>query len=183
MQGNQADRLFLDRPASEVESFPSGMADSLGTTAPADPAVAQAFPERSTPPSVSADVVKIIAIEVYESKPDSLVALVMADGPIATYKVFTLTRPPRLILDIPGATYSIRQPIPGGRPLVTAIRSSQYREQPLKIVRVVFDLPSLLPYQVVSEENWIRVQLESAKGIAPPKPSDTVPAAAAAPGR
>jgi len=123
VEKDQFDRLFLGRSESEAESFPSGTVNSSGSTVPADPAVAQASPEPSAPLLASASLVKVIAVEVQESKADRLVALVKADGRIATYKAFTLTRPPRLVLDIPAAIHGVRQQVPGRRPLVTAMQS------------------------------------------------------------
>ena len=56
--------------------------------------------------------------------------LVSADGPIPSFESFTLPDPPRLVVDIPNAVHAIPQPIAARPPLVTAVRSSQYREQP-----------------------------------------------------
>ncbi|MFI5339377.1 MAG: type IV pilus secretin PilQ [Candidatus Methylomirabilales bacterium] len=112
-----------------------------------------------------------------EAGPGGLVVTVVADGPIGTYESFTLPDPPRLIVDIPNATHAIPQPISTRPPLVTAIRSSQYRERPLKIVRVVLDLRSMLPYQVVTADNQLRVQLGTALGAAPPPVAGPAPVA------
>jgi type IV pilus assembly protein PilQ len=106
-----------------------------------------------------------------------LVVSVAADGPIGTYESFTLANPPRLILDIPNATHAIPQPIAVRSPLVAAIRSSQYRERPVKIVRLVLDLRSMLPFQVVTSENQLRVQVGTAVAAAPPGAAPAPPAA------
>ena len=98
---------------------------------------------------------------------------------MSTYESFTLPDPPRLILDIPDATHAIPQPISARPPLVTAVRSSQYRERPVKIVRLVLDLRSMLPFQVATAENQLRVQLGTAAG--PPAPAAPVAAPAPAP--
>jgi type IV pilus assembly protein PilQ len=97
--------------------------------------------------------------------------VVVTDGPVSTYESFTLSDPPRLILDIPNATHAIPQPISARPPVVTAIRSSQYRERPVKIVRVVLDLRASLPYQVVTADNQLRVQIGTAAGTPPPAPA------------
>jgi type IV pilus assembly protein PilQ len=85
--------------------------------------------------------------------------VVTGDGPIATYESFTLPDPPRLVLDIPNAIHAIPQPITAQSPAVKAIRSSQYRERPVKIVRLVIDLRSALPYRIETAGNQLRVQL------------------------
>ena len=115
-----------------------------------------------------------------ETGSGGLVVTVTADGSIANYESFTLPDPPRLIVDIPNATHAISQPISARPPIVTAIRSSQYRENPVKIVRVVIDLRSMLPYQVVTADNQLRVQLGAGMGAAPPVARPGPPAAAPA---
>jgi type IV pilus assembly protein PilQ len=79
-------------------------------------------------------------------------------------------------VDIPNATHAVPQPISARSPLVTAIRSSQYREQPVKIVRVVVDLRTMLPYRVAGEGNQLRVQLGSGVGEGAPSAPTAVPA-------
>jgi type IV pilus assembly protein PilQ len=96
-----------------------------------------------------------------------VIVAVAADGPISTYESFTLPDPPRLIVDIPNATHAIPQPIAARPPMVTAIRSSQYRDRPVKIVRVVLDLKTAVTYQVTTVDNQLRVQLGTAVGAAP----------------
>jgi type IV pilus assembly protein PilQ len=93
-----------------------------------------------------------------------MTVVVSGDGPIATYESFTLPDPPRLVLDIPNATHAIPQPITAQSPAVKAIRSSQYRERPVKIVRLVIDLRSALPYRVETADNQLRVQLGTPGG-------------------
>ncbi|HSD49785.1 MAG TPA: type IV pilus secretin PilQ, partial [Candidatus Methylomirabilis sp.] len=46
-------------------------------------------------------------------------------------------------------------------------RSSQYRDRPVKIVRVVLDLKTAVTYQVTTVDNQLRVQLGTAVGAAP----------------
>ncbi|MBI4737432.1 MAG: type IV pilus secretin PilQ [candidate division NC10 bacterium] len=140
--------------------------------APAAPAPAPAEPALPKP-------IEVTGVDVQEAGPGGLAVVVAADGPITTYESFTLPDPPRLILDIPNATHAIPQPIPARPPMVTAVRSSQYRERPAKIVRLVVDLRSMLPYQVATAENQLRVQLGTAAG--PPAPAPPVPAPVTAP--
>jgi len=99
---------------------------------------------------------------VQESGPNGVVVLVSGDGPIPTYESFALPDPPRLVVDIPNAVHAIPQPISARPPLVTAVRSSQYRERPVQIVRVVMDLRSALAYRVVTAQNQLRVDLGGA---------------------
>jgi type IV pilus assembly protein PilQ len=124
----------------------------------------------------------VTAVDAQEAGPGGVIVAVAADGPISTYESFTLPDPPRLIVDIPNATHAIPQPIAARPPMVTAIRSSQYRDRPVKIVRVVLDLKTAVTYQVVTVDNQLRVQLGTAVGAAPAA-APGAPAAAAPAGK
>jgi type IV pilus assembly protein PilQ len=134
-----------------------------------------AAPEAPPPAQAESGPIEVTGIEVQDAGPGGLVVTVVADGPIATYESFTLPDPPRLIVDIPKATHAIPQPISARPPLVTAIRSSQYRESPVKIVRVVLDLRSMLSYQVVTADRQLRVELGTGVGAAPPAATPSAP--------
>jgi type IV pilus assembly protein PilQ len=146
---------------------------------PAAPQVAAPVPAAPTPAPPAAPVtpvpIEVTGIEVQEAGPGGLIVVVAADGPIATYESFTLPDPPRLVLDIPNATHAVPQPISTRPPLVTTIRSSQYRERPVKVVRVVLDLRSVLPYRVGTADSQLRVQLGTAVGATPPSPATAGP--------
>ena len=156
-------------PRAEAAPPPPAAEAAPATPAPAPPEPAPLRP------------LEVTGVEVQEAGPGGLVVVVAADGPMSTYESFTLPDPPRLILDIPDATHAIPQPISARPPLVTAVRSSQYRERPVKIVRLVLDLRSMLPFQVATAENQLRVQLGTSAG--PPAPAAPVaaPAPATAP--
>ncbi|MFA5026912.1 MAG: AMIN domain-containing protein [Candidatus Methylomirabilota bacterium] len=141
--------------------------------------------QAAAPAPAAASPVEISGVSV-QGEPDMLRILVNASGPLGTYESFTLSDPPRLILDIPNATHAIPQPVSARPPAITAVRSSQYREQPVKIVRIVFDLKRVLPYQVAVAGTQLRVEMGSGVSTAPvaqaspPAPSGpAVPAAVA----
>ncbi len=136
---------------------------------PPAPPVATPQPVAATPPPAPAPrgPVEVTAVEAQDAGPGGVIVAVAADGPISTYESFTLPDPPRLIVDIPNATHAIPQPIAARPPMVTAIRSSQYRDRPVKIVRVVLDLKTAVTYQVTTVDNQLRVQLGTAVGAAP----------------
>jgi type IV pilus assembly protein PilQ len=123
--------------------------------------------------------------------------VISADQPIPTYESFFLPEPPRVVVDIPGAVHAIKEPIavPPDGP-VTRIRSSQYKERPVPVVRFVADLRSGLPYRVETAGPQLRVylggqlaqQAPSAPALAQPPPAPgqppaSAPAAAPAPGK
>ena len=118
--------------------------------------------------------IEVTGVEVQDAGAGGLALLVTGDGPITTYEAFTLPDPPRLVVDIPSAIHAVPQPISARPPLVTAIRSSQYRERPVQIVRVVFDLRSALPYRVVATQNQLRVDLGAAAAGASTTPTPSV---------
>jgi type IV pilus assembly protein PilQ len=126
--------------------------------------------------------VEVTGVEIQQTGSSGVAVVVNGDGPIPTYESFALPDPPRLVIDIPNAVHAIPQPVAARPPLVTAIRSSQYREKPVQIVRVVMDLRSTLPYRVMTAQNQLRVDIGStAEGAAnPPAPP---PAAAKATGK
>jgi len=182
-------------PASLVPSpSPAVVSPPPASDAPPPPVMAGLAPgipvapsPPPAPPATPAPVVKgpvgVVGVEAQDGGPSGLTLLVSGDGPITTYESFTLADPPRLVVDIPNAVHAVPQPIAARPPLVTAIRSSQYREQPVRIVRVVFDLRSALPYRIVTAQNQLRVDLGSAAERSPstPAPTAAMPAPSPAP--
>jgi type IV pilus assembly protein PilQ len=138
--------------------------------------------QTASPPAAAArQPVELKGVEVQPAGSGGLVVLVKGDAPIPTYEAFTLPDPPRLVIDIPNAVHAIPQPIPAPGSLVTALRSSQYRERPVQIVRIVMDLRSAFPYSVRTAQNQLRVSLGSAvevAGATPATPPATPPPAA-----
>ncbi len=163
---------------------PPGEGPAPDTARALGPSVA-GLPER-THPSLGAALrapigpapIAVTGVEVLDRDSGDLEVRVTADGPIVAYKAFMLPNPARLVLDILNATHAIRRRTPGRPPLITAIRSSQFRDQPKKVVRVVLDLPSVVSYKIMTDGNQLRVDLRPAKGTVESSRSDPhVPAA------
>ena len=129
------------QPPVVVTPSPSASPAEAAPAAPTPPSVvASPPPPLPAPPAQTArGLVEVTGVEVQDAGSGGLALLVTGNGPITTYESFTLPDPPRLVLDIPSAIHGVPQPISARPPLVTAIRSSQYRERPVQIVRVVFD--------------------------------------------
>jgi type IV pilus assembly protein PilQ len=172
-------------PAIPVAPEPPKPAEAPVAAPPPPPAPAPApvaappptAPPQAPPPAPAPrGPIEITGVEAQKAGADKLVVTLRADGPVSTYESFTLPDPPRLIVDIPNAMHAVPQPISTRSPLVTAIRSSQYREQPVKIVRVVVDLRTMLPYRVAGEGNQLRVQLGSGVAEGAPSAPTAVPA-------
>jgi type IV pilus assembly protein PilQ len=123
--------------------------------------------------------VEVTGVEFEAAGQGGVTVLVSGDGPIPTYETFTLPDPPRLVVDIPNAVHAIPQPIAARSPQVTAVRSSQYRERPVQIVRIVLDLRAALPYRVMTAQNQLRVNIGGPADATASAPAAT-PAAAVA---
>jgi type IV pilus assembly protein PilQ len=158
-------------PASEP---PPAAAPAAATAPPAPaPSAATAPPAPVAAPASAAPAtgpIEVTGLEFVDGPSGGLVVRVAASGPVEGYESFTLPDPPRLVVDIPNATHAVAQPVTARSPILAA-RSSQYREQPVKVVRLVFDLRSLLPYQVTAVERQLRVEI----GAAAAAPAATPP--------
>jgi type IV pilus assembly protein PilQ len=163
-------------PVPVVVSPPPPTPSATPEPTPAAPPAPTPPPAVSSPPPPQAvrGPIEVTGVEIQDLGAGGLEALVTGDGPISTYESFTLQDPPRLVVDIPNAIHAVPQPISARHPLVKAIRSSQYRERPVQIVRVVFDLRSALPYRVVTVQNQLRVDLGAAAAGAPTTPTPPV---------
>jgi type IV pilus assembly protein PilQ len=170
--------------AKEVEKEP-------GQPVPAQEAMT-APPGPATP--LEARMVEVTGLQVQGRGPAGATILVTADGPLTDYESFALPNPPRLVIDLPRARHAIPQPVtlPAGSPILK-IRTTQYREHPVPVVRLVFDLGQPLPYRLELTGNQMQIlvseeaskelssvpgskQAESAKQdtptTEPPKPSE-----------
>jgi len=94
-------------------------------------------------------IVNVTDVQVEGRGPDVISLVVTADGNLAKYESFALPNPPRLVIDLPRARHAIARPVslPAGSPVVKA-RTTQYRERPIPVVRLVFDLSQVLPYRL-----------------------------------
>jgi hypothetical protein len=87
---------------------------------------------------------------------------IKADGPISQ-SAFTMDDPePRLVLDLTGAVHELGryryEHLATG--VITRIRTSQYRPYPRPVVRIVFDLPQLVPYQIDTRDDRLVIFLQ-----------------------
>ncbi|HZY31339.1 MAG TPA: AMIN domain-containing protein, partial [Candidatus Methylomirabilis sp.] len=105
-----------------------------------------------------ARVVEVTGLQVQGQGPAGAIILVTADGALADYESFALPDPPRLVIDIPRARHAIPQPVtlPVGSPILK-VRTTQYRERPVPVVRLVFDLGQALPYRLELTGNQMQI--------------------------
>ena len=105
--------------------------------------------------------IQVTGVEVAEVGPKSATIVIKTDRAVESYESFALQDPPRLVVDIPNAVHAGPKTVPARGP-ITEIRSSQYKSQPVKVVRIVLDLASALPYQVQATAVPLRVLIGEA---------------------
>ncbi|HLA81343.1 MAG TPA: AMIN domain-containing protein, partial [Thermoleophilia bacterium] len=157
--------------AKEVEKEPiQPVPAQEAMTAPQGPA---------TP--LEARVVEVTGLQVQGRGPTGASIILTADGPLTDYESFALPNPPRLVIDLAHARHAIPQPVtlPAGSPILK-IRTTQYREHPVPVVRLVFDLGQSLPYrlELTGNQMQILVSEEASKPSEPPTVVQVAPSAA-----
>jgi type IV pilus assembly protein PilQ len=100
-------------------------------------------------------------VEVAEVGPKSATIVINTDRAVESYESFALKDPPRLVVDIPNAVHAAPKTVAPRGP-ITDIRSSQYKSQPVKVVRIVLDMASALPYQVQATALPLRILIGEA---------------------
>jgi len=150
--------------AGEHESVPGSSAAAVA------PAPSNGIPAGLPGPSAqvggpggqpTASPIQVTGVEVAEVGPKSATIVIKTDRAVESYESFALKDPPRLVVDIPNAVLTGPKTVSARGP-IKEIRSSQYKSQPVKVVRVVFDLASALPYQVQATAVPLRVVIGEA---------------------
>jgi type IV pilus assembly protein PilQ len=94
---------------------------------------------------------------------------------------FRMANPSRLIVEFNNTEYNVKaREIDGKGSLVKRIRGGQFKNEPVKVARIVFDLTSSVEYQIVANGRQVRVNLSPVTGnqqVAAPavKPVVTTP--------
>jgi len=114
--------------------------------------------------------VEVTRLQVEGRGPDLIALHVAADGPLGDYESFALPDPPRLVIDLLHARHAISQPVPvpAGSPILR-VRTTQYRERPLPVVRLVFDLDQVQPYRVEVSGDRMQILIGAAASGEVPK--------------
>ena len=143
-------------------------------SAPTTPGAALALAATTT-----AGPTRVTGVELGGVGPQSVVVLIKTDQKVESYESFSLPDPPRLVIDIPNAVHAAPGSLKAAGP-IREIRSSQYRTQPVRVVRIVLDLTSKLPYQIEAAPHELQVAIGEA-ALAAGRP-DLPAIAQAAPG-
>ncbi len=120
---------------------------------------------------------RVTAVELGAVGPKSVVVVIRTDRKVESYESFALPDPPRVVIDIPDAVHAAPKSLRAGGP-VKEIRSSQYKTKPVKVVRIVLDLTSKLPYQIETIPGELQVAIGEAALLAERSQSPAIAQAA-----
>ncbi len=153
------------------------------STSPDGMQAASVAPEAALPAVVAtpfAGPLRVTGVELAEFGSTSATVLVKTDRAVETYESFALPDPPRLVVDIPNAVHAATQSFVAQGP-VTEVRASQYKSRPVKVVRIVLDLTSPMPYQVETTPDAFQIVIgEGPAGVVEPETSSSTEALAKA---
>ncbi|MEE8200500.1 MAG: type IV pilus secretin PilQ [Candidatus Acidoferrales bacterium] len=112
----------------------------------------------SPPPAASAgEPTRVRQVSVEESE-DQVTVEVKASAPLG-YEIFTLTQPVRLVVDLPQSILVTgKQQVSVAAKKVTGVRVAQFQVQP-PITRLVVDLQEMVPYEISSTPEGLRLTL------------------------
>lgn len=154
--------------AAEHESL-TGSSEPGGAPTSASPDGMQAAsvtPKAALPAVVAtpfAGPIRVTEVELGEVRPTSATVLIKTDRAVETYESFVLPDPPRLVVDIPNAVHAAVKSFTAQGP-ITEVRASQYKSKPVKVVRIVLDLASPLPYHVETTPGAFQIVVGEAEG-------------------
>jgi len=132
---------------AEVAPVQNGPAGDLSSYALAKPQAAKEKPVSQKLSQVSAGPIRVVDVELQDVKQTIATVLIKSDRPILNYKSFTLSNPPRIVIDIQEAIDALPKRVKSlSSGPIKKIRSSQFRRRPVGIARVVLVLSSKLPY-------------------------------------
>jgi hypothetical protein len=108
-------------------------------------------------PAAQSDVVKVNEIRV-EKSPTAIKYLIGQTGS-ADFQDFLLSNPSRLVVDLVGARHALEKTqYEGDGKLVRGVRTSQFRNDPDEVTRVVFDLTEGTKYKVAKNGTTVEVR-------------------------
>jgi outer membrane autotransporter protein len=144
---------------------------------------AEASNRKSTAFEIAKGPLRVTGVEIHEATANSAIIRIQVDQAVIDYKAFPLSDPPRIVVDITAAFMAdSMSKKKAGKGAIKQIRASQYRGAPKPVVRVVLDLASALPYQVVGLPDTFQLMIGAAVAQADPvKPPAPPPVTAERP--
>ncbi|MBI2080613.1 MAG: AMIN domain-containing protein, partial [candidate division NC10 bacterium] len=171
----------LEPPAPEAVPTPTEEERAAAEKAMRE-AEEAAKPVPPAEPARPAGPVTVTGIEIRDAEPTAAVVVLTGEGSFGSYESFSLPEPPRLVIDVPEATYAVKRPaaLPKEGP-IKRLRSTQYKVKPVRTVRLVLDLAGNLPYQVQVRNGQLHVLIGDAiaRAAAPEAPAPVAEAPAA----
>jgi len=139
-----------------------------------------AVPEVKLEPVIPSTVTKPAEIKVEPEKKFYLLNDILTDGneiEIVTtgavkYNIFKITNPPKLVVELTNVEHNVpskKEFIVNG-PIIKSIRSSQFKNEPVKIARVVLDLNNMVDYTASGKDNGVKISLIEKKEEVKPEP-------------
>jgi type IV pilus assembly protein PilQ len=161
----EAATLRAVREAGGLRLVFGGRAESAATetvpatTASLAPAVSAKAP---VPPSrtLSAGPSRVSGVKI-SSGPSGETFVDIATTGDAPYTVLQLQDPPRLVIDLEGATNAAAKAYPANSPLLKGVRVGQFRPKDPSVVRVVADLNGDAAFDVHARSGGVRVALKA----------------------
>lgn len=88
-----------------------------------------------------------------------------ADG-VVDYKIFKLSNPLRLVVDMPGVHNKVKQPtLDLGDPFVKRVRVATFKSAPAPVTRVVLDMDELVDHRVVRQRDGLKIVFGAAADL------------------
>ncbi len=93
-----------------------------------------------------------------KDSPDGLIIELEFSAGVPQFKHFTLSNPPRIVIDLVDVTYNLSEKlIVVGKGGVERIRGAQFQKTPVYIARVVLDVDGFRRYQISEEDGKLKV--------------------------
>jgi len=193
--------ILEEPPAAPRKEEPAPGPESPSPTPSAGPARLTAEPRAlpllpvasvAEPGRVAVEDASLVSGVVVEGSGGGASAAIVGDGAFQ-HSAFVLKNPDRLVVDLLGVVNRVPEKtfVVSADPL-QRVRVAQFRTQPQKVVRVVFDLTRPVPHEVLADADGLRVFLGDAvkapaqpllAAVPPPGQVTLAPPAAAAPPR
>ena len=154
-----------------AETAPSAAVTApVATPSPVE--VAPVAPKRTA----SAGPLQVSGVKI-TSGPAGETYVDIATTSMAQYTVLQLQNPPRLVIDLEGATNAAAKTYTANSALLKGVRVGQYRPKDPSIVRVVADLSGEPVFDVSAKSGGVRVALKAKTAVETPIAAVTIPAA------
>ncbi len=146
----------------------SGLRLLLGQSAPASGTPTPPAKEAAPSPGETAEGPALVSDILIRPGSSGEVTIDVATTKSATFHVFQLDHPDRLVVDLEGARNRFRQKsIPVSSPVVKDVRVGQFQEKNPEVVRVVADLSGKIVFDAHAYAGGVRIEVKPRSMAAP----------------